>query len=221
MANFFEGVWEAAKHPFEEIGWMWDSTKGVLTGDKKLKDIPGDHQEMMNDITVPILGNNKLAKNSDAVAGAVVGGILAAPVIGGAMSGAGSGASSGFGGFGTEGAFSKYFNPVSNKVGGWWDSVAGPSDDILGNLADMEAGGAVNADLGLGSDALKKAGGGKDMSAIAQMLQSVKPQQQHQISHSGGRSGGGFRFDQGQYKNQLAQREFDQMYGAQPYNPLV
>lgn len=221
MANFFDGVGKALMHPINEIGWMWDSTKGVLSGDKKLKDIPGDHQEMMNEITVPILGDNKISKNSDAVAGAVIGGILAAPVIGGAMGGASGSASSGFGGFGTEGAFSKYFNPVSSKVGSWWDSIAGPSDEVLGNLADMEAGGAVNANLGNGMDALKKAGAGKDMSAIAQMLQSVKPPQQQQISHSGGRAGGGFRFDQSQYKNQLAQREFDQMYGAQPYKPLV
>ncbi|MGL5581051.1 MAG: hypothetical protein ACRDCE_08830 [Cetobacterium sp.] len=87
MANFFEGVKEALLHPVKEIGWMWDTTKDVISGDMDLKDIPGSHQDLMNKSTVPILGNNKLAKNSDAAAGAVVGGFLAAPFIGGAMGG--------------------------------------------------------------------------------------------------------------------------------------
>lgn len=218
MANFFEGVGNLLKHPIDEAKWMFDSTKDVLKGDMKLKDVPGSHQEMMNDITVPILGDNKIAKNSDAIAGAVVGGVLAAPLLAGGGAGASGGAS--FGGFGTEGAFSKYFSPIGNKLSGMWDSVAGPSDDVLGMMADQEAGGAV----GTGEEALAKAKGalpkGMDLQQMGQMLQSIKPNQQ-QISHSGGRAGGGFRFDPSQYQNKLGQREFDQLYGAAIYKPLT
>lgn len=91
MANFFEGVKEALLHPVKEIGWMWDTTKDVISGDMDIKDIPGSHQDLMNKSTVPILGNNKLAKNSDAAAGAIIGGFMAAPAIAGAMGGSAGG----------------------------------------------------------------------------------------------------------------------------------
>ena len=101
MANFFDGLFEALKQPFDELKLLTnkttDITKDIFHGDfskawGEVKSTPGDHQEMMNDITVPILGDNKLSKNSDAVAGAIIGGILAAPAIGGAMGGAGGAA---------------------------------------------------------------------------------------------------------------------------------
>ena len=107
MANFFDGIWKALTHPVDEAEFIVKKsagvTKDILHGDfskawKDTKAVPGDHQEMMNDITVPILGNNKLSKNSDAVAGAIIGGILAAPVIagaGGAAGGASAGAAGG------------------------------------------------------------------------------------------------------------------------------
>ena len=104
MANFFDGLFEALKQPFDELKFITDKsagiTKDVFRGDfskawKDVKAVPGDHQEMMNDITVPILGNNKLSKNSDAVAGAIIGGILAAPAIGGAMGGSAAGGAGG------------------------------------------------------------------------------------------------------------------------------
>lgn len=104
MANFFDGLFEALKQPFDEFKFITDKsagiTKDIFHGDfskawKDVKAVPGDHQEMMNDITVPILGNNKLSKNSDAVAGAIIGGILAAPAIGGAMGGSAGGATAG------------------------------------------------------------------------------------------------------------------------------
>lgn len=224
MANFFEGVGNLLKHPIDEAKWMLDETKGVvkplLKGDiseswDSFKGSFGRHNDMMEDITVPLGGRNKITENPDAAAGAIIGSIFAAPVIGGAMGGS-SGASSGFGGFGTEGAFSKYFQPIGNKMGSMWDTIAGPSDDVLGNLADMEAGGAVDANLGMGDDALRKAGAGKNLQDIGQMLQSIKPVEQQQIQHSGGKAGGGFRFDQSQYKHQPSQKEFAQLYGAQP-----
>lgn len=229
MANWFkevgDGIVGILKHPIDEAEWMLDETKRIgkplLKGDfseswDEFKGSFGRHNDMMSEnIAKPLLGDNKLSQNPDAVAGAVVGSILAAPLIGGAMGGS-SGASSGFGGFGTEGAFSKYFQPIGNKMGSMWDSIAGPSDDVLGNLADMEAGGAVNANLGMGDDALRKAGAGKNLQDIGQMLQSIKPVEQQQIQHSGGKAGGGFRFDPSQYKHQPSQQEFAQLYGSQP-----
>lgn len=220
MANFFEGVENLLKHPIDEAKWMFDETKGVLKpllkGDvseswDSFKGSFGRHNKMMEDITVPLGGRNKLTENPDAVAGTIIGGILAAPAIGGAVGGSSGG---GFGGFGTEGAFSKYFQPGGGgfSFGEMWDSIAGPSDEVLGNLADMEADGAV----GMGSDALKKAGAGKNLQSIGQLLQSVKPAPQQQIQHSGGKAGGGFRFDPSQYKHQASQKEFSQMYGTKP-----
>lgn len=104
MANFFDGIWKALTHPVDEAEFIVKKSAGVskdiLHGDfskawKDTKAVPGDHQRMMNDITVPILGDNKLSKNSDAVAGAIIGGILAAPAIGGAMGGATAGGAGG------------------------------------------------------------------------------------------------------------------------------
>ena len=113
MANFFDGLFEALKQPFDELKLLTnkttDITKDIFHGDfskawGEVKSTPGDHQEMMNDITVPILGDNKLSKNSDAVAGAIIGGILAAPVIGGAFGGAAGGAAGGTAGGTASGA---------------------------------------------------------------------------------------------------------------------
>ena len=104
MANFFDGLFEALKQPFDEVKLLTEKstniTKDIFHGDfskawGEVKSTPGDHQRMMNDITVPILGNNKLSKNSDAVAGAIIGGILAAPAIGGAMGGSAAGGAGG------------------------------------------------------------------------------------------------------------------------------
>ena len=104
MANFFDGIWKALTHPVDEAEFIVkksaDVTKDIFHGDfskawKDTKAVPGDHQRMMNDITVPILGDNKLSKNSDAVAGTIIGGILAAPAIGGAMGGSAAGGAGG------------------------------------------------------------------------------------------------------------------------------
>lgn len=251
MANFFEGVENLLKHPIDEIKWMADETKGVLKplakGDvseswDSFKGSFGRHNKMMEDITVPLGGRNKITENPDAAAGAIIGSIFAAPAIGGAMGGSGSS----FGGFGTEGAFSKYFQPSSlpktglsgqgigyqspvafnkttalenpsltNKMLGYWDSLTGPSDEVLGNMADMEADGAV----GSGAEALEKAGyKGFDLEEIGKMLQSIKPSGDVSASHQ--RGSGSFRFDERPYKNQLLTREFDQLYGAPLQNKL-
>lgn len=90
MANLFSGVWKAMTHPIDEAKF-WGK---VATGKTSLKNAPGEHQRMMNKITVPILGDNKVAKNSDAIVGTIFAGIFAAGAAGagGAASAAGSGA---------------------------------------------------------------------------------------------------------------------------------
>ena len=141
MANFFDGLFEALKQPFDEFKFITDKsagiTKDIFHGDfskawKDVKAVPGDHQEMMNDITVPILGNNKLSKNSDAVAGAIIGGIMAAPAIGGAMGGSAGGAGgaagsstassagSGISSIGTQGVTNATSTTTST---GWFDTI--------------------------------------------------------------------------------------------------
>ena len=137
MANFFDGIWKALTHPVDEAEFIVkksaDVTKDIFHGDfskawKDVKAVPGDHQEMMNDITVPILGDNKLSKNSDAVAGTIIGGILAAPAIGGAMGGSAAGgstasgasASGGISSIGTQGVTKATSATTST---GWFDTI--------------------------------------------------------------------------------------------------
>ena len=118
-----------------------------------------------------------------------------------------------FGGYGTEGAFSKAFQPsalpktgLSSEGVGWEANKDKLDFDIPETYEGMKE-----------KDKKEKK---FDLQAFGQMLQSIKPEQQQQLSSSG-RVGGSFRFDPSQYQNKLAQREFDQMYGAQPYTPHV
>ncbi|MGL5015596.1 MAG: hypothetical protein ACRC6V_15120 [Bacteroidales bacterium] len=214
MANFFEGLWGLAKHPFDEAEFMVKGARDVVKGDRSVGDLFGDHQDMMSEnITVPLGGRNKLTENSDAVAGAIVGGVLAAPLMagaGGSASGAGASGASSSSGLFELGNIGSYFSPSN------WGSV---SDSALGNLADAEAGGAVSANLGSGSDALSAVGGeGTDWQSIARMLQSIKPNQEsNRISTGGGRVGGGFRFDRNPYENKLLTREYENLYNQPLY----
>ena len=153
MANFFDGLFEALKQPFDEFKFITDKsagiTKDIFSGDfskawKDVKAVPGDHQEMMNDITVPILGDNKLSKNSDAVAGAIIGGIMAAPAIGGAMGGSAGGAggaasssTAGSGGgissIGTQGVTKATSATTST---GWFDTIMDGFDMLSSSMGD-------------------------------------------------------------------------------------
>ena len=153
MANFFVGLFEALKQPFDEFKFITDKsagiTKDIFSGDfskawKDVKAVPGDHQEMMNDITVPILGDNKLSKNSDAVAGAIIGSILAAPAMGaagsasagGSVSGsAASGASAGGGisSIGTQGVTQATSATTST---GWFDTIMDGFDMLSSSMGD-------------------------------------------------------------------------------------
>lgn len=102
MSNFLKGIEGVLKHPLNEAKYMLNQTKEIgkplLKGDfqeafDEFKGSFGDHQDMMQDtITVPLLGDNKVARNSDAIAGAIIGSIFAAPAISGAMGGTSGGA---------------------------------------------------------------------------------------------------------------------------------
>lgn len=93
MSNFLNGLKGIALHPVNEAKWMLNETKNVgkplLKGDfseafDQFKGTFGRHQDMMsNTITVPLLGDNKVSNNSDAIAGAIIGSIFAAPLMAG------------------------------------------------------------------------------------------------------------------------------------------
>ena len=140
MANFFDGIWKALTHPVDEAEFIIKKsskvTKDIFDGNfskawKDTKDAPGDHQEMMNDVTVPILGDNKLSKNSDAVAGTIIASIFAAPAMGaagsasagGSASGASAGGAAGGGGIssiGTQGVSQATSATTSTS---WFDTI--------------------------------------------------------------------------------------------------
>lgn len=223
MANFFKGVENLLKHPIDEAKWMLDETKGVvkplLKGDvseswDSFKGSFGRHNDMMEDITVPLGGRNKITENPDAAAGAIIGSIFAAPAIGGMFGGGGGASGSGFGGFGTEGAFSNYFKP---------GSIAKPG---LGSEG-VGWGGGAELDFGLPTDyaGMKKAGVGEkgfDFEGLAKTLASIKPVDgTPNINMSSGRAGGGgSRFDSKQYENPLLTREYNALYSQPLYTPL-
>ncbi|MGL5566482.1 MAG: hypothetical protein ACRDC4_12240 [Plesiomonas sp.] len=224
MANFLDGIWNALKHPVDEAKWMFDTTKDVIKGDMDLKDIPGSHQDMMNDITVPLLGDNKIAKNSDALVGAAVASALAAPAIGGAMGSSGSSFSIG--------SIGDYFKPSTagqqwgklwEASGGAqaWDNMAGPSDDVLGMMADQEAGGAV----GTGKEAIAKAKDAlpnkMDFAKMSKVLQSINDANAPEPIEKARHRPTGGRFDPNLYKNPHFEREFKQMYSSPLYKDLV
>lgn len=216
MANFFEGLWGIAKHPFDEAEFMVKGARDVIKGDRSVGDLFGDHQEMMSEnITVPLGGRNKLTENSDAVAGAIVGGILAAPAIGGAFGGGGGASGSGFGGFGTEGAFGNYFKPsgISNPGlsadGVGWKPGANKLEGS--NFLPTDYKGAKEAGMGKG---------GFDWNALAKTLQSIKPHNE-EVPISMTRTGGGGRYDKSVFENPLLTRERNALYSAPLYTPLT
>lgn len=224
MANFFEGIENLLKHPIDEIKWMADETKGVLKpllkGDvseswDSFKGSFGRHNDMMEEITVPLGGRNKITENPDAAAGAILGSVFAAPVVGGMMGGSGGGASGGFGGFGTEGAFSNYFKP---------SSITQPG--LSGNGVGWKGG--ANLDLGLPTDyagmkdVATAEAGGFDWAGLAKTLQSVKPNNDAppiNMSRMGG--GGGGRYDKSVFENELLTRELNSLYSQPLYNKLT
>lgn len=131
MANFFSGLWKAATHPWDEAKW-W---KDVVTGETSLKDAPGEHQRMMNDITVPILGNNKVSKNSDAIVGTIMAAIFGGPAIAGAAGSGAGGAAAGSTGAGLSSGAA-----FTGSFGGGATGLAGGTSAGVGTGAGISSG---------------------------------------------------------------------------------
>lgn len=219
MANFFEGVGNLLKHPIDELKWMGEETKGVLKpllkGDvseswDSFKGSFGRHNDMMEDITVPLGGRNKLTENPDAAAGAIIGSIFAAPVIGGAFGSSGSG----FGGFGSEGAFGNYFKPNSVVNPGLGSDGVGwkpGANSLQGeNFLPTDYQGLKAEGVG---------GGDFDWEGLSRTLQTVSnglktPEIRMQ------KTGGSGRYDKSVFENPLLTREKNALYSAPLYTPL-
>lgn len=230
MANFFDGLLNIAKHPLDEAKFL----KNVVTGKTSLKDAPGAHQKMMNEITVPILGDNKIAKNSDAVAGTIVGGFLAAPALAGA---GGASAGSSTSGLAGGGSLSSYMSPSlttgSSGFGISSESLA-PSlttsstgvGGITPTMVSGSGGSGLGYGMGIDMGAGSAASGVDKMELMMRALSSVKSgnegqgQGQAQIISSGGR--GGFRGVQSKFsQNPLLQREYENLYTSPQYIKLT
>lgn len=243
MANFLEGLWGLAKHPVDEAKWMLQETKNVgkplLKGDlgesfDQFKGTFGRHQDMMSEnITVPLGGRNKLTENSDAVAGAIIGGILAAPMMAGGSAAGGAGGS---GGAGMSGG-------ALNAAGWQGGAQMGLGSTYAPTTAFGGAGGGTGA-MGMGTaytpttafggagfsggataaEAAPAAAGGFDWGRFAQMAQNLKsPEQPQQGTGIGSaRSGGSWSgFNSKLYQNPALEQEYMNMYMQPTYTKLV
>lgn len=150
MGKFWKGVEGLVKQPLNDVKWMIDETKNVgkplLRGDfegagKAFGHTFGNHNQLMADnITIPLFGENKLQKNPDAVAGAIIGSIFAAPVIGGAMGG---------GAGGTAGGLSTAANGTAGQMAGAaGQSVYAPTAALSTTGTTMTAAGTPVATTG-------------------------------------------------------------------------
>lgn len=233
MANFFEGLWNIAKHPVDEAKFLWDEGvedvgKNLVRGNfgeawDELKGIPGAHNRMMSEnIAVPLGGRNKITENPDAAAGAVIGSIFAAPVIGGMMGGSGAGASasgasaggSSFGGFGTEGAFSNYFKPTGISKPGLSAEGVGWQGGAKLDLGVPETYSGMKDVAGSGSN-------GFSMEKLAQVMKSIKPHDDTPPINMTRTGGGGGRYDKSVFENPLLTREYNALYSQPLYNKLT
>ncbi|QDH46513.1 hypothetical protein LAh8_81 [Aeromonas phage LAh_8] len=251
MANFFKGLEGILKHPINEAKWMWDETKNVgkplLKGDigeswDQFTGSFGRHQDMMSDtITTPLGGHNKLTENSDAVAGAIIGGILAAPAM---AAGGGSAAGGGAGGAG--GGFAGFSGAPATATGGWGggaqlslgSSAYAPSTAFGQSAAaaapSVSAPGAFGATAYTPTTAFGQAaaaGGGQlgggattaaktfDWGKFAQMAQNLQtPEKQQQPVSMGAPQGGRWSgFDSKLYRNPLLEKEYMRVYTEPTY----
>lgn len=242
MANLLkaigEGMWDSIESPWKVVE---HTAKGEFSDAwEDLKHIPGNQERANSEIfnAAGIRGwvGDHPGETVGSAIGAVLGGTALAGAMGGGASGAAggsAGASSGGGSLFSLGDVGGYFKPSTAFGGGSGGSGfqgmgSTPSFDIsqgagwqpnstgIGEL--MENGGAYKASTEFGGAEAAK---GTDWQAIARMLQSVKPnKEENRISTSGGRAGGGFRFDRNQYENKLLTREYESLYNQPLYNKL-
>lgn len=226
MGSTFKKFHDIANQPLGELEWLGTNIRDVggnlLKGDfgeawDEFKGSFGEHNEMMSDLITPILGENKLTENPDAVAGAIMGGILAAPYLA-AAGGAGAGAGGGAAGAGTTGFGSAAYGglgSVSAPASGMGATSGGLGAGAFGGMGSVAAptGGMGAASGGLGAAGYGTAG---------------------TVSAPSAGGAGGFnlqeflqRFNQNQnFQQQQQQEEQPQMIGqlpqvrVRPYRPL-
>ena len=243
MANFLEGLWGLVKHPVDEAKWMWDETKNVgkplLKGDlgesfDQFKGTFGRHQDMMSEnITVPLGGRNKLTENSDAVAGAIVGGILAAPMMAGGGAAAGgsaggtagggmSGAGLGWQGGAQMGALSPSFTPTTAFGGAGAGGTTGGTG-AMGMSTAYTPTTAFGQAAASGGASTPAASSGFDFAKFAQMTKNLQaPEEQQQGVSMGAPTGGRWSgFDRKLYQNPALEQEYAKVYMQPTYRKLV
>lgn len=246
MANFFEGVGNLLMHPINEAKWIWeegieDVGKNLIRGNfseawDEVKDLPGSHQRMMNNITVPIFGDNKLSKNSDALAGAAVASVFAAPYVASAF-GSGAGAGGGKGGK-IPGLGGSDFATGNFGGGNFGNADFGGSSfpDFSGGMPNTDTGwkpgwqgGAEFGDfLPTDYEGLKEMGvGGKETpwgDIISEGLKAIQFKEHPQVSSPAHRPGfkgvqiPAMQYDAGAIQEKMAAQEFASL--AQPQAPI-
>lgn len=127
---------EVLKQPLNILKADASFVKDIFSGD--FKEAFGNHQDKMTEIQghMGLNKDNKLVKNSDAIAGAIVGGIFAAPVVAGALgSGAAAGGSTASGAGASTGSATGAAAGASGSSGGILSSLGASDYMRLGNMA--------------------------------------------------------------------------------------
>lgn len=239
-----KGMWDSIESPYKvvesavkgDFGDAWDN----------LKAIPGNQERANSEIfnAAGIRGwvGDHPGESVAGAIGAVMGGTALAGALGGSAGGAAGGAAGSTAGgtagttaasaspFSFElGSIGNYFKPSTAFGGGsggsGFQGMGSTSFDIsqgagykgVSTGGDLMAGGGAytpTTEFGGAEAAAEK---GFDWEAFSQMLQSVKPQEENRISTSGGRAGGGFRFDRNPYENKLLTREYENLYNQPLY----
>ena len=199
MSSFLKGVGKIFTHPIDEAKWILQETKNVgkplLKGDfseagKAFGHTFGNHNSMMADnITIPMFGNNKLSKNPDAVAGAIIGSIFAAPAMAGASGGtsggtAGQAANVGWSGGAKLGLGNAAYTPTTTfgqTAGGVQSGAAYTPTTTFGQLASTGVGQSGGTIAGSGLSAPQAASQATTQSQIQDLVkQQMGGQQDNQ-----------------------------------------
>lgn len=234
--QFKKGMRELLKHPMNEAQFAFDISRGKI----KPKDAMGDHQRMMNKWTVPLFGDNKVSKNSDAIAAAIVGSFFAGPAMaaaggssaGGGAAGGAAGTSASTGAMGLSTAFTPSTAFGAGSTGSAFGSTAfgnaaftaggaGGSTGAMGMASSYAPttafGSTAVAGQGLGMSGYAAgsgaAGSSFDWMELSRAMKNVQPQNQGQDSPNARANPRGGGSNQG---NPFAKSQAE-MYGAPTY----
>ena len=197
MGKFWKGVEGLVKQPLNDVKWMLRETKNVgkplLRGDfegagKAFGHTFGNHNQLMADkITIPLFGENKLQKNPDAVAGAIIGSIFAAPAMAGAAGGtsggtAGQAANVGWSGGAKLGLGNAAYTPTTTfgqTAGGVQSGAAYTPTTTFGQLASTGVGQSGGTIAGSGLSAPQAASQATTQSQIQDLVKQQMGGQQN------------------------------------------